>query len=139
MTKQRYDCMMVGMAEGYGRMAQVDSGGYVLYTDHLAVVAEKDKRADEIAEKTIKAFERYEEQIAALTAEFDRMRKNRDGLEQDWYALESGAHKAAEHIAALQAEVAERVEHALKWARIAGSNQKQINKLAGEVEALTAR
>jgi chromosome segregation ATPase len=40
----------------------------------------------------------------------------------------------ADHLAAL----AEREEQALKWARIAGSNQKQINKLAGEVEALTA-
>ena len=73
MIIQRYDCMMVGMAEGYGRMAQVDSGGYVLYTDHLAALAEKERRADEIAEKTIKAFERYEEQIAALQAENTRL------------------------------------------------------------------
>ena len=60
------------------------------------------------AEKEIKRHEitneELREQIAALTANLDRMRKNRDGLEQDWYALESGAHKAAEQIAALTCE-----------------------------------
>lgn len=37
---QRYDCVCVGYAEGYGKMAPRDDGDYVLYDDHLA--AEKD-------------------------------------------------------------------------------------------------
>jgi chromosome segregation ATPase len=45
--------------------------------------------------------------LDALQAEIGRMRNKRDGLEQDWYALESGAHKAVEQIAALTAELSD--------------------------------
>jgi len=91
-----------------------DDGWWIREADHLAALAEKEKEIialrhihsqhkSNMAEMAKHNSER-DEQIAALTANLDRMRKNRDGLEQDWYALESGAHKAAEQIAALTCE-----------------------------------
>jgi hypothetical protein len=39
---QRYDLICKGFVEGYGKVEPVNDGAYVLYTDHLAALAERD-------------------------------------------------------------------------------------------------
>jgi chromosome segregation ATPase len=51
--------------------AEVEQWKRIIVT-HVDVIAEKDKRADEIADKTFRMLERYEEQIAALQADVQK-------------------------------------------------------------------
>jgi hypothetical protein len=71
MTIQRYDLERVKYEDGYS-MIGVELGDYVLYTDHLAALAEKERSVHEKYKAELitqnDQLDRYEEQIAALTA-----------------------------------------------------------------------
>jgi hypothetical protein len=75
----RYIICVPSHANDFKNIEKVSYGGIVLYTDHLAALAEKDKEIHEKYKVELIAqndqLDRYEEQIAALQAEIAYIRK----------------------------------------------------------------
>ena len=144
MTIQRYDCVCVGSAGGYGVIKAWKDGDYVLYIDHLAVVAEKEREwktfVDYQAERLLNNAGIHDEerkdlkgQIATLTSDKNAILAGRQSIID---FMKAGHDR---QIAALTAEVEymdaltrAKIEAEDKWAKV----ERRIKELTEALEML---